>query len=47
MGYDTCMSYGWEEGLGWGEEVSEKGSVKQTNKTQTRIQWEYTRTLIC
>ena len=32
-GYD--MSCGWKEGLGcyqgWGEEVSEKGSVKQTN----------------
>ena len=26
----TCMSCGWKEGLGWGEEVSEKGSVKQT-----------------
>ena len=25
-----CL-YGWKEGLGWGEEVSEKGSVKQTN----------------
>ena len=29
-GYDTCMSCGWKEWLGWGEEVSEKGSVKQT-----------------
>ena len=26
----TCMSCGWKEGLGWGVEVSEKGSVKQT-----------------
>ena len=24
------MSCGWKVGLGWGEEVSEKGSVKQT-----------------
>ena len=29
-GYDTCMSCSWKEGLGWSEEVSEKGSVKQT-----------------
>ena len=25
------MSCGWKEGPGWGEEVSEKGSVKQTS----------------
>ena len=24
------MYCGWKEGLGWGEEVSEKGTVKQT-----------------
>ena len=29
-GYDTCMSCDWKEGLGWGEEVSERWSVKQT-----------------
>ena len=29
-GYDTCMSYSWKEGLGWGEKVSEKWSMKQT-----------------
>ena len=33
--YDTCMSCGWKEGLGWGEEVSEKGSVKQTKDIHT------------
>ena len=27
-GYD--MSCGWKQGLGWGEQLSEKGSVKQT-----------------
>ena len=31
-GYDTCMSCVWKEELGWGEEVSEKGSLKQTTK---------------
>ena len=31
-GYDTYMSCGWKKGLGWDEEVSEKGSVKQTSK---------------
>ena len=30
-GYDTCMSCGWKEGLGWGAEVSEKESVKKTS----------------
>ena len=25
------MSLGWKYGLGWGEELSEKGSVKQTS----------------
>ena len=29
-GYDTCISCGWKEGLGWSEEDSEKWSVKQT-----------------
>ena len=36
-GYDTCMSCGWKEGFGWGEEVREKGSVKQTIKEQTPV----------
>ena len=34
-GYD--MSCGWKEGLGWGKEFSEKGSVKQTSASHT--QW--------
>ena len=30
------MSCGWKQGLGWGEELSEKGSVKQTKESFAR-----------
>ena len=31
------MSCGWKQGLGWDEEVNEKGSVKQTNISENTL----------
>ena len=40
------MSCGWKEGFGWGEEGSEKGSVKQTNQNMDHREWSMVKTYI-